>query len=66
MSAKRGTGADAPYRLGRSQSDQPGVAAAGACDVTFSLRRANTARPSGSWEDEDFDVFNGEQCVGRI
>jgi hypothetical protein len=34
--------------------------------VTFSLRRANTARPSGSWEDEDFDVFNGEQCVGRI
>jgi hypothetical protein len=34
--------------------------------VTLTLRRASTLRPSGSWKDEDFDVFNCEQCVGRI
>jgi hypothetical protein len=30
------------------------------------LRRANTSRISGSWQDEDYDVFDGDQDVGRI
>jgi hypothetical protein len=30
------------------------------------LRRANASRPSGQWQDDDFDVFDGERDVGRI
>jgi hypothetical protein len=30
------------------------------------LRRASTSRPSGSWEDDDFDVFDGDRDIGRI
>jgi hypothetical protein len=30
------------------------------------LRRANVSRISGSWQEEDFDVFDGDREVGRI
>jgi hypothetical protein len=30
------------------------------------LRRANVSRPSGSWSETDFDVFDGGTDVGRI
>jgi hypothetical protein len=34
--------------------------------MTLLLKRASTHRPSGSWPDEDYDVFDGERCIGRI
>jgi hypothetical protein len=30
------------------------------------LRRASISRPSGSWSETDFDVFDGERDVGRV
>jgi hypothetical protein len=30
------------------------------------LRRANVSRISGSWQEEDYDVFDGERDVVRI
>jgi hypothetical protein len=30
------------------------------------LRRANISRSSGTWNDDDYDVFDGDWCVGRI
>ena len=30
------------------------------------LRRANVSRISGRWQDEDYDVFDGDREVGRI
>jgi hypothetical protein len=30
------------------------------------LCRANVSRISGQWQDEDYDVFDGERDVGRI
>ena len=30
------------------------------------LRRANASRKGGQWQDEDYDVFDGDRCVGRI
>lgn len=30
------------------------------------LRRASVSRKSGSWDDNDFDVFDGDREVGRI
>jgi hypothetical protein len=33
---------------------------------TLILRRANVSRISGEWQHEDYDVFDGERCVGRI
>jgi hypothetical protein len=30
------------------------------------LRRANLSRVSGQWQDDDYDVFDGERDVGRI
>ena len=30
------------------------------------LRRANVSRKSSGWQDEDYDVFDGERCVGRV
>jgi hypothetical protein len=30
------------------------------------LRRANVSRKGGHWNDDDFDVFDGDQDVGRI
>jgi hypothetical protein len=35
-------------------------------DSTLILRRANVSRKGGSWQHEDYDVFDGERCVGRI
>ena len=32
----------------------------------LALRRASVSRPSGSWSDDDYDVFDGEHNVGRI
>jgi hypothetical protein len=34
--------------------------------TTLLLRRASVSRPSGSWQHDDFDVFDGERNVGRI
>jgi hypothetical protein len=34
--------------------------------TTLLLRRASASRRSGSWQHDDFDVFDGDQCVGRI
>jgi hypothetical protein len=30
------------------------------------LRRASVSRPSGQWQDEDYDVFDDDRDVGRI
>jgi hypothetical protein len=30
------------------------------------LRRANASRKSGSWQHDDYDVFDGDRDVGRI
>jgi hypothetical protein len=30
------------------------------------LRRANVSRISGHWQDEDYDVFDGERDIGRV
>jgi hypothetical protein len=30
------------------------------------LKRASKSRPSGEWSDGDYDVFDGEQYIGRI
>jgi hypothetical protein len=30
------------------------------------LRHANVSRKGGHWNDDDFDVFAGDQDVGRI
>jgi hypothetical protein len=30
------------------------------------LRRANVSRISGQWQDEDYDVFDGDREIGRI
>ena len=35
-------------------------------DPTLVLRRANMARISGYWRGDDYDVFDGTRCVGRI
>jgi hypothetical protein len=35
-------------------------------DRTLILRRASILRPSGSWSETDYDVFDGERDVGRI
>jgi hypothetical protein len=34
--------------------------------TTLLLRRASLSRPSGSWQHDDFDVFDGGRNVGRI
>ena len=35
-------------------------------DPALILRRANASRISGSWQQEDYDVFDGDHDVGRI
>jgi hypothetical protein len=30
------------------------------------LRRANVSRISGAWNDDDYDVYDGDRDVGRI
>jgi len=30
------------------------------------LKRASKSRPSGQWSDDDYDVFDGDQLIGRI
>jgi hypothetical protein len=35
-------------------------------DPVLILRRANASRISGSWQQEDYDVFDGDHDVGRI
>jgi hypothetical protein len=32
----------------------------------LTLKRASKSRPSGEWSDDDYDVFEGEQHIGRI
>jgi hypothetical protein len=34
--------------------------------MQLTLRRASVSRISGSWQHEDYDVFDGERDVGRI
>jgi hypothetical protein len=34
--------------------------------VTLVLRRTSVSRQGGDWNDDDFDVFDGERAVGRI
>jgi hypothetical protein len=34
--------------------------------VQLILRRTNVSRISGQWQDEDYDVFDGDRDVGRI
>jgi hypothetical protein len=34
--------------------------------MQLALRRANASRISGSWQDEDYDVSDGDRDVGRI
>ena len=35
-------------------------------DVTLILKRASASRPSGEWNDDDYDVLAGGVVVGRI
>ena len=35
-------------------------------DPALILRRADVSRNGGSWQDEDYDVFDGERELGRI
>jgi hypothetical protein len=35
-------------------------------DHALILRRANVSRNGGFWQDEDYDVFDGEREVGRV
>jgi len=30
------------------------------------LKRASKSRPGGEWSDDDYDVFDGDQHIGRI
>jgi hypothetical protein len=30
------------------------------------LRRAAVSRKGGDWDESDYDVFDGERCVGRV
>jgi hypothetical protein len=30
------------------------------------LKRADKSRPSGTWSDDDYDVFDADQQIGRI
>ncbi len=30
------------------------------------LKRASKYRPGGEWGHEDFDVYDGDRCIGRI
>jgi hypothetical protein len=32
----------------------------------LTLKRASKSRSSGHWSDDDYDVFDGEQHIGRI
>jgi hypothetical protein len=32
----------------------------------LTLIRASKSRPSGTWSDDDYDVFDGDQHIGRI
>ena len=32
----------------------------------LTLKRASKSRPSGTWSDDDYDVFDGERHIGRI
>jgi hypothetical protein len=32
----------------------------------LTLNRASKSRPSGTWSDDDYDVLDGDQHVGRI
>jgi hypothetical protein len=34
--------------------------------MTLILKRASTSRPSGQWQDEDYDVLADGKVVGRI
>jgi hypothetical protein len=40
------------------------LTAAGATMLT--LKRASKSRPSGTWSDDDYDVFDGDRHIGRI
>jgi hypothetical protein len=35
-------------------------------DHVLTLKRASKSRPSGQWSDDDYDVFDGDQHIGRI
>ena len=32
----------------------------------LTLKRGSISRPDGQWSDDDYDMFNGEQRIGRI
>jgi hypothetical protein len=32
----------------------------------LTLKHASKSRPSGLWSDDDYDVFDGKQHIGRI
>jgi hypothetical protein len=32
----------------------------------LTLKRASKSRPSGTWSDDDYDVFDGDRHGGRI
>ena len=34
--------------------------------LTLILKRASKSRPSGTWSDDDYDVFDGDRHIGRI
>jgi hypothetical protein len=35
-------------------------------NLVLTLKRASKSRPSGTWSDDDYDVFDGDRHIGRI
>jgi len=33
---------------------------------TLTLKHASKSRPSGTWSNDDYDVFDGDRHIGRI
>jgi hypothetical protein len=54
--------------MARAGSQAPAGKAAGliVCMGELILKRAAASRPSGEWNDDDFDVLANSEVVGRI
>ncbi len=35
-------------------------------DTPLTLKRASVHRPGGPWDEDDYDVFDGDRHIGRI
>ena len=53
----------APMTLGNMRANGVGTRST---DHMLTLKRASKSRPSGAWPDDDYDVWDGNQHIGRI